>query len=173
MAGHLASAAMPDLSPDQVLAVSQLIGGLAGALTGQGGEAVYIGAGAAGNAVANNRLLHPSERELAQRLLEKAQKEGLPYTLEEIEAQMRLMGNALYAVEPNHAEVYANTAADATAFQALQASLAQDPSMPKGGERCHRLRSARNAKCGYSILCDGEHQRRCGLHPWHLAICAE
>ena len=123
---------MPHLNPDQLLAVSQLIGGLAGALTGQGGQGVYIGAGGAGNAVANNRLLHPSERALAQRLFEKAQKDGLPYTLGEIEAQMRLMGNVLYSVEPNHAEVYANTTVDATAFQALQASLAQDPTMPKG-----------------------------------------
>ena len=132
MAGHLASSAMPNLNPDQVLAVSQLIGGLAGALTGQVSEGVYIGAGAAGNAVANNRLLHPSEGEVAQRLVEKAQREGLPYTLEEIEAQMRLMGNALYGVEPNHAEVYANTAGDTTAFEALQGSLAQDPTMPRG-----------------------------------------
>jgi hypothetical protein len=130
--GHLASGAMPGLDANQLVAVSQLIGGLAGALTGQGSEGVYIGAGAAGNAAANNRLLHPSEREVAQRLLEKAHREGLPYTLEEIEAQMRLMGNVLYGVEPNHAEVYANTAGDANAFEALQTSLAKDPAMPKG-----------------------------------------
>nr|WP_277752605.1 VENN motif pre-toxin domain-containing protein [Variovorax guangxiensis] len=77
------------MDPNEVLAVSQLIGGLAGAVTGQGEQGVYIGAGAAGNAVANNRQLHPSELELAKTLYAKAQKDGLPYTLQEIEAQMR------------------------------------------------------------------------------------
>jgi len=43
--------------------VSQLIGGLTGAVAGQGEQGVYIGAGAAGNAVANNRLLHYDEKE--------------------------------------------------------------------------------------------------------------
>jgi len=61
VAGHLASGAMPGMDPNDVLAVSQLIGGLAGAVAGQGEQGVYIGAGAAGNAVANNRLLHPDE----------------------------------------------------------------------------------------------------------------
>ena len=48
VAGHLASGAMPGMDPNDVLAVSQLIGGLAGAVTGQGEQGVYIGAGAAG-----------------------------------------------------------------------------------------------------------------------------
>ena len=82
------------------------------------------GAAMAFNVDANNRQLHPSERELAKQL---ASKSGGRYTVEQIEDQMRLMGRKDFGMESN---VQPNTVEVLTG-SAIANSVAQDPGMPK------------------------------------------
>ena len=69
----------------------------------------------------NNRQLHPTERELARKL---AARSGGRYTAEQIEEQMRLMGNVAFGELPNTMTVL-------TDLQSIQENITQDPSMPK------------------------------------------
>jgi len=70
--------------------VLNVLASSAGALTGGL-------SGAAGAAVADgyNRQLHPEERDLAKSIAARAKEEGLSYTVDQIEAQMRRMNVAL------------------------------------------------------------------------------
>jgi hypothetical protein len=99
VAGHLAAGFInPTGDPTraaETIAWSQVMSGVAGALVGTNGQSVYVAAGTGANAVENNRMLHPDERTMARRL---AQQSGGRYTPEQIEAQMRLMGNKNYGV---------------------------------------------------------------------------
>jgi filamentous hemagglutinin len=70
---------------------------------------------------ANNRQLHPTEQKKAQEL---AAKIGSKYTKEQIEEQMRLMGNEASGVKANKTEVLNNS-------EAIAGNLSQDPGMPK------------------------------------------
>jgi filamentous hemagglutinin len=84
-----------------------------------GAEQLQLAKMTANNAVVNNRALHPSERALAQHLADKS--EG-KYTVEEIEAQMRLMGKDGKA--PGTVEVL-------TTPKAIEENVDNDPNMPK------------------------------------------
>lgn len=84
------------------------LGGLAAIAAGQDGTS---GFNAAKNEVQNNRLLHPSEQQRAKQLYELAQKQGLPYTLADIEDAMRW---ANYKGENAGTNTYVNAAKDAT-----------------------------------------------------------
>ncbi|MGV3498690.1 MAG: hypothetical protein ACO1OR_07685 [Hydrogenophaga sp.] len=100
--------------------VRQLVG--AGLAAGIGVIAAgTAGAAAAFNADVNNRQLHPGDRELARDL---ARKSAGKYSVQQIEEQMRLMGNRAYNAEPNTAEVL-------TDMNAIVDSLNKDPGMPK------------------------------------------
>jgi filamentous hemagglutinin len=89
-----------------------------------------VGGGSAFNTDTNNRQLHPDERRKARELTAKAKAMGLTkpdgsaYTQEDIEEQMRLMGNAKTGEQPNTVTVLTNTAA-------IEKSLKDDPGMPK------------------------------------------
>jgi hypothetical protein len=99
VAGHLAAGFInPTGGPSRAAetsAWSQVMSGVAGALVGTNAQSVYVAAGTGANAVENNRMLHPDERAIARRLAE--QSVGR-YTAEQIEAQMRLMGNRVQGV---------------------------------------------------------------------------
>lgn len=82
------------------------------------------GAATAATVDANNRQLHPSEKRLAEDL---AKKSGGKYTAEQIEEQMRLMGNKAFNEAANKTEVL-------TTQEAIANNLAQDPSMPKASD---------------------------------------
>ncbi|MEJ7686506.1 MAG: DUF637 domain-containing protein, partial [Variovorax sp.] len=103
--GHLAAQYVnPTGNPalaGETIAVSQVVSGIAGVMASGSVQGLNIAAGAGSNAVANNRMLHPEERATAQRLA--AQSDGR-YTAEQIEAQMRLMGNRAQGV---HADTVA------------------------------------------------------------------
>ena len=81
----------------------------------------YGGAAAAFNADVNNRQLHASEKELAKRL---AARSGGRFTVEQIEEQMRLMGNVAFGELPNTLTVLTDS-------QSVQDSITNDPGMPK------------------------------------------
>jgi filamentous hemagglutinin len=83
------------------------------------GEA--YGAASAATVDANNRQLHPSEKTLAKEL---AKKSAGKYTVEQIEEQMRLMGNKAFNEAANTTEVLTTAAAIAN-------NINQDPNMPK------------------------------------------
>ena len=95
------------------------------------GVALGVGAIASGGSVtgaatalgvdANNRQLHPEERTRAQKL---AAASGGKYTAEQIEEQMRLMGNTTNGGA-------ANTLAILTSAEAISNNLSTDPGMPK------------------------------------------
>ncbi|CAN7526901.1 DUF637 domain-containing protein [Variovorax sp. LjRoot178] len=89
------------LDSASVSGFSQTMAGLAGLLVGGDVSSAYIAAAAGGNAVDNNRQLHPEERTLAHRL---SQQSGGRYTPEQIEEQMRLMGNKNRGVSANTLE---------------------------------------------------------------------
>ena len=74
----------------------------------------------------NNRQLHPSERALAQKLAKKAQEQGLSISAQEIEEQMRLMGNESFEVGPNSVSAIAKGQ-----VQELVDSYLADPTMPR------------------------------------------
>ena len=97
-----------------------LLGATGSALAGQGRAGIAAGAGIAVTADQNNRQLHPDERKKAAEL---AAKSGGKYTPEQIEEQMRLMGNSHLSVQPN------TTDAATTPEQNAQ-RIANDPSMP-------------------------------------------
>ncbi len=100
--------------------VRQLVG--AGVAAGIGAIAGgSAGAATALNADVNNRQLHPTERQLAKEL---ARKSGGKYTAEQIEEQMRLMGNRAHHAQPNTTEVLTDT-------NAIVDNLEKDPGMPK------------------------------------------
>lgn len=101
--------------------ISSLAGGATAAGIGgaaSGGSAT--GAATAFNADMNNRQLHPSERKKAKEL---AAKSGGRYTQEQIEEQMRLMGNAATGDGPNEFEVLVGT-------KAIVSNITNDPGMP-------------------------------------------
>jgi hypothetical protein len=79
------------------------------------------GAASAATVDANNRQLHPSEKKLAQEL---AKRSGGKYTAEQVEEQMRLMGNKAFYDAANKTEVL-------TTPEAIAQNLEQDPNMPK------------------------------------------
>jgi len=114
---------------------SKVIASLAGGATAAGIGAAASGGSVAGGATAfnadvNNRQLHPSERRLAKELAAKAKASGLvkadgsAYTAEDIEEQMRLMGNQAFNAAPNTTDVQ-------TTHQGIVNSIAQDPGMPR------------------------------------------
>jgi filamentous hemagglutinin len=117
------------MNPDAAQMFSQGAGmATAGTLgTAAGGT---VGGGSAFNTDTNNRQLHPDERRKARELTAKAKAMGLTkpdgsaYTQEDIEEQMRLMGNAKTGEQPNTVTVLTNTAA-------IEKSLKDDPGMPK------------------------------------------
>jgi hypothetical protein len=115
-----AADALNELTADLPQGVRQAVGaGIAaglGALTGG-----PTGASTAFNADVNNRQLHPSEKQLAKDL---ARQSNGKYTAEQIEEQMRLMGNQALGVAPNTVETL--TTPEANAQNALN-----DPTMPK------------------------------------------
>ncbi len=125
-AGALASAtAMPEIGKlideaDLPTPVKQALGMVTsttlGALAGN-----TAGAAAAFGIDTHNRQLHPSERKLAKEL---ASKSGGRYTAEQIEEQMRLMGNLAFDAAPNSTEVL-------TTPEAIAHNIKQDPGMPK------------------------------------------
>lgn len=104
--------------------VAKGIAGL-GVATGVGLAAGATGgiaaAGTAFSTDLNNRQLHPNERQLAKELAKKSQGR---YTAEQLEEQMRLMGNSGLGVQPNTAAVLTDSAG-------IQQNLNNDPSMPK------------------------------------------
>ena len=69
----------------------------------------------------NNRQLRPTEQKRAQEL---ATNSGSKYTKEQIEEQMRLMGNEALGVKANKTEVLNNS-------EAIAGNISQDPGMPK------------------------------------------
>lgn len=77
------------------------------------------GAATAATVDANNRALHPTDKQLAAKLAAKGK-----YTKEQIEEQMRLMGNSLLGVGPNTVEILIGP-------DAVGDNLSQDPGMPK------------------------------------------
>jgi hypothetical protein len=100
--GHLTAGFVnPAADPSRATATlmwSQLMGAIAGGIVGGDVKSIDIAGGAAANAVQNNRMLHPDERAAARRL---AQQSGGRYTPEQIEEQMRLMGNKNHGVSAN------------------------------------------------------------------------
>jgi filamentous hemagglutinin len=125
-AGALAGAtAMPEIGKlideaDLPTPVKQALGMVTsatlGALAGN-----TAGAAAAFGIDTHNRQLHPSERQLAREL---ASKSGGKYTAEQIEEQMRLMGNLAFGQAPNTTGVL-------TTPEAIASNINQDPAMPK------------------------------------------
>ncbi|NMM07116.1 hemagglutinin repeat-containing protein [Polaromonas sp.] len=108
------------LSPNAAKGIAQGVT----ALTAAGVGAAVGGAQGAATALtvdANNRQLHPTEQKKAQEL---AAKSGSKYTKEQIEEQMRLMGNEASGVKANKIEVLNNS-------EAIAGNLSQDPGMPK------------------------------------------
>jgi hypothetical protein len=102
--------------------IASLAGGTTAAAVGaaaSGGSTA--GAATAFNADMNNRQLHPSEVQKAKDL---AAKSGGKYKQEQIEEQMRLMGNAATGAQSNTTTVLTNT-------DAIVNSLNNDPGMPK------------------------------------------
>ena len=83
------------------------------------------GAATAATVDFNNRQLHPTER---QRAAELAANSKGKFTKEQIEEQMRLMGNVAFGVGPNTTEVL-------TTKQAIDANNVVDPGMPKVSDR--------------------------------------
>lgn len=77
------------------------------------------GAATAATVDANNRALHPTDKQLASKLAAKGK-----YTKEQIEEQMRLMGNSLLGVGPNTVEILIGP-------DAVGNNITQDPGMPK------------------------------------------
>ncbi|RYH17665.1 MAG: hypothetical protein EON54_27765, partial [Alcaligenaceae bacterium] len=77
------------------------------------------GAASASTVDFNNRQLHETDRQIAKRLA----KIG-PYSQEQIEEQMRLMGNAIFKEDPNQTAVLIGS-------DAIGNNLLQDPYMPK------------------------------------------
>ncbi len=121
------------LSPDAAQMFSQGAGmATAGTLGAVGGGSAGASAGGASafNTDTNNRQLHPDERKKARELTAKAKAMGLTkpdgsaYTQEDIEEQMRLMGNAKTHELPNTTTVLIGT-------DAILESLKDDPGMPK------------------------------------------
>ncbi|WP_143694908.1 DUF637 domain-containing protein, partial [Variovorax sp. JS1663] len=96
-AGLIDSTGDPSRAMD-TLAWSRLLGAIAGGIVGGDVKALDIAGETAGNAVRNNRMLHPDERATARRLAEQS---GGRYTPEQIEEQMRLMGNKTQGVSAN------------------------------------------------------------------------
>ena len=76
---------------------SQVLGVLVASMAGGDEKDMQTGAWVAGNATNYNRQLHPTERELAQRLAEES--EGR-YTVEQIEEQLRLSNITDTAINP-------------------------------------------------------------------------
>ena len=108
------------LSPEAATGIARGIAGL----TAAGVGAAVGGAGGAASALtidANNRQLHPSER---QRAAAMAASSNGKYTKEQIEEQMRLMGNLTFGVGSNKVEVMKG-------IDAISANLTLDPGMPK------------------------------------------
>ena len=108
------------LSPNAAKGIAQGVT----ALTAAGVGAAVGGAQGAATALtvdANNRQLHPTEQKKAQEL---AAKSGSKYTKEQIEEQMRLMGNEASGVKANKTEVLTNS-------EAIAGNISQDPGMPK------------------------------------------
>jgi hypothetical protein len=108
---------------DETLKFVGLVSGMAGAITKGDGSAssVNIAVQTGVNAAENNRLLHPSERQLAQDL---ARRSGGKYTAAQIEEQMRLMGNRASGISPNTVEVLIGEGA-------ISNALTLDPALPK------------------------------------------
>lgn len=106
-------AAMQDLTPAvqrevanvMLNVIASSVGALAGGLSGAGGAAVADG---------YNRQLHPNEKELAKTIATEARAQGLGYTVEQIEAQMRKMDVAL----PN-GEFYAGGPAVVVGYEGI------------------------------------------------------
>jgi hypothetical protein len=131
LSGGASGAAGAGLASLSANAINQLTEGMpdgARQLVGTG-VAAGIGAIAGGNAGAstafnadvNNRQLHPTERQLAREL---ARESGGRYAVEQIEEQMRLMGNRVHHAQPNTTEVLTDTTA-------IVDNLENDPGMPK------------------------------------------
>ncbi|PNG52886.1 MULTISPECIES: DUF637 domain-containing protein [unclassified Variovorax] len=97
--GHLAAGVINptgDVSQTtDTLIWSRLVGAIAGGMVGGDVKSLDIAERAASNAVQNNRMLHPDERAAARRLAEQS---GGRYTPEQIEEQMRLMGNKNHGI---------------------------------------------------------------------------
>src|SRR5690606_4518713 len=94
--------------PGQIATLSQTFAGLAGALVTGDAAAVNIAAQAGLNAAANNRILHPNDRNMAAALASRG-----PYSEEEILAAMRWSNgqNSNGSVSPATQQVYGMTGA--------------------------------------------------------------
>jgi filamentous hemagglutinin len=87
------------MSSDAAKGIAKITTGLGAASIGAiAGGGSTTGAATAFNGDMNNRQLHPDERQKAKEL---ATKSGGRYTAEQIEEQMRLMGNRVLGTEPN------------------------------------------------------------------------
>ncbi len=108
------------LSDTAAQGIAQTVAGL----TAAGVGAAVGGAGGAASALtidANNRQLHQVERTLAAQLVAKS---GGKFTAQQVEEQMRLMGNVAYGELPNTITVLTN-------LPAISNSITQDPGLPK------------------------------------------
>jgi filamentous hemagglutinin len=123
--GELSAAYAKDagLSDQNAVALAKTMSAVAGLLVGGGNNvaAVNVAAQTGANAAQYNRMLHPTETQKAKEL---AAQSGGKYTAQQIEEQMRLMGNAAYREPANKTEVLTTT-------QAIANNITQDPSMPK------------------------------------------
>ncbi|MBA3594585.1 MAG: hypothetical protein H0W47_12425, partial [Polaromonas sp.] len=96
-----------------------MISAIAAAVAGGNAAQINLASAAGVNAAANNRMLHPTDKQLAASLAAKGK-----YTKEQIEEQMRLMGNIAYGELPNSLAVLTDS-------KSIGNNIAQDPGMPK------------------------------------------
>jgi hypothetical protein len=147
------------LDSASVSGFSRTMAGIAGLLVGGDVSSAYIGAYAGGNAVENNRQLHPEERTLAHRL---SQQSGGRYTAQQIEEQMRLMGNKNRGVSANTLEHW---------DVATQPGYNADPGIAHAGrardDASHR--TGRAAGLGNPAIHRLEHDHR-WRHQWRSAM---
>lgn len=117
-AAALSADAINEATKDLPPALQAVVGGAiaAGIGAATGGAS---GAAAGFNSDMNNRQLHPTDKQLAMKLAAKGK-----YTKEQIEEQMRLMGNAALGVAPNTVEILIGP-------DAVSNNLSLDPGMPK------------------------------------------
>lgn len=107
------------VSDQNALALAKTVSAAEGLIAGGGADvaAVNIASQTGGNAAQYNRQLHPEETKLA------AKSEG-KYSTEQIQEQMRLMGNAALGQPVNKTKVL-------TTPEAIAKNITQDPAMPK------------------------------------------
>ncbi|PQA75676.1 DUF637 domain-containing protein [Rhodoferax sp. TS-BS-61-7] len=121
--------ANPALS-EKTIGYAKILAAVAGVVVGGGGDNavdVNVAATAGANAAENNHMLHPPETRLAKRLAASAtikKPDGSAYTAEEIQEQMRLMGNKVSKQAPNKATVLIGN-------EAIVNSVKEDPGLPK------------------------------------------